>query len=76
MDDAAENIAAEVIDLRSLRPMDTETVIASVRKTNRCVTVEMSPRAWRPPSKSVWRRMVFQLVSGSTWERPSLPPAS
>jgi pyruvate dehydrogenase E1 component beta subunit len=33
-------IAAEVIDLRSLRPMDTDTVIASVRKTNRCVTVE------------------------------------
>ena len=29
-----------MIDLRSLRPMDTETVIASVRKTNRCVTVE------------------------------------
>ena len=37
---AKEGIAAEVIDLRSLRPMDTETVIASVRKTNRCVTVE------------------------------------
>ncbi len=37
---AKENISAEVIDLRSLRPMDTETVIASVQKTNRCVTVE------------------------------------
>ena len=37
---AAEGIDAEVIDLRSLRPMDTETVLASVRKTNRCVTVE------------------------------------
>jgi pyruvate dehydrogenase E1 component beta subunit len=37
---AAEGIDAEVVDLRSLRPMDTETVIASVRKTNRCVTVE------------------------------------
>ncbi len=37
---AKEGIAAEVIDLRSLRPMDTETVLASVRKTNRCVTVE------------------------------------
>jgi pyruvate dehydrogenase E1 component beta subunit len=37
---AKEGISAEVIDLRSLRPMDTETVIASVRKTNRCVTVE------------------------------------
>ncbi|MGB1209536.1 MAG: pyruvate dehydrogenase complex E1 component subunit beta, partial [Paracoccaceae bacterium] len=37
---AAEGIMAEVIDLRSLRPMDTDTVIASVQKTNRCVTIE------------------------------------
>ena len=37
---AGEGIAAEVIDLRTLRPMDTETIIASVRKTNRLVTVE------------------------------------
>jgi pyruvate dehydrogenase E1 component beta subunit len=37
---AREGISAEVVDLRSLRPLDSETVIASVRKTNRCVTVE------------------------------------
>jgi pyruvate dehydrogenase E1 component beta subunit len=37
---AAEGISAEVIDLRTLRPMDTATVIKSVMKTNRCVTVE------------------------------------
>jgi pyruvate dehydrogenase E1 component beta subunit len=37
---AKEGISAEVIDLRSLRPMDTDAVIASVRRTNRCVTVE------------------------------------
>jgi pyruvate dehydrogenase E1 component beta subunit len=37
---AKEGIEAEVIDLRSLRPMDTEAVIESVQKTNRCVTVE------------------------------------
>ncbi|MEM8788161.1 MAG: pyruvate dehydrogenase complex E1 component subunit beta [Pseudomonadota bacterium] len=37
---AGEGISAEVIDLRSLRPLDTETVIASVKKTNRCITVE------------------------------------
>ncbi len=35
-----EGISAEVIDLRTLRPLDTETVIASVKKTNRVVTVE------------------------------------
>ncbi|WP_425090950.1 pyruvate dehydrogenase complex E1 component subunit beta [Tropicimonas sp. S265A] len=37
---AKDGISAEVIDLRTLRPLDTETVIASVQKTNRCVTVE------------------------------------
>ena len=37
---AEEGINAEVINLRSLRPMDTATILASVQKTNRCVTVE------------------------------------
>ncbi|MEN8894890.1 MAG: pyruvate dehydrogenase complex E1 component subunit beta [Yoonia sp.] len=37
---AEDGISAEVINLRTLRPMDTETILASVRKTNRCVTVE------------------------------------
>jgi pyruvate dehydrogenase E1 component beta subunit len=37
---AEQGIEAEVINLRSLRPMDTATIIASVQKTNRCVTVE------------------------------------
>ena len=35
-----QGISAEVIDLRSLRPIDYDTVLASVQKTNRCVTVE------------------------------------
>ena len=37
---AAAGISAEVIDLRTIRPMDIETVLASVQKTGRCVTVE------------------------------------
>ena len=37
---AKDGISAEVIDLRTLRPIDYDTVIASVQKTNRCVTVE------------------------------------
>ena len=37
---AEEGISAEVIDLRTLRPIDYDTVIASVMKTNRCITVE------------------------------------
>jgi pyruvate dehydrogenase E1 component beta subunit len=37
---AKEGIEAEVIDLRTIRPMDTETIVASVKKTGRAVTVE------------------------------------
>jgi pyruvate dehydrogenase E1 component beta subunit len=37
---AKEDISAEVIDLRTLRPMDTDTIVASVQKTGRLVTVE------------------------------------
>ncbi len=37
---AKEGINAEVINLRTLRPIDYDTVLASVMKTNRCVTVE------------------------------------
>ncbi|MEM0935044.1 MAG: pyruvate dehydrogenase complex E1 component subunit beta [Pseudomonadota bacterium] len=37
---AKDGIEAEVIDLRSLRPIDYGTVIASIQKTNRCITVE------------------------------------
>ena len=37
---AEDGISAEVIDLRTLRPLDTDTVVKSVMKTNRCVTVE------------------------------------
>jgi pyruvate dehydrogenase E1 component beta subunit len=37
---AKDGISAEVINLRTLRPIDYDTVLASVMKTNRCVTVE------------------------------------
>jgi pyruvate dehydrogenase E1 component beta subunit len=37
---AGQGIEAEVIDLRTLRPLDGETIINSVMKTGRCVTVE------------------------------------
>jgi pyruvate dehydrogenase E1 component beta subunit len=42
---AAEGIEAEVVDLRTIRPMDTATVVESVKKTNRLVTVE---EGWGP----------------------------
>jgi pyruvate dehydrogenase E1 component beta subunit len=37
---AAEGISAEVIDLRTIRPLDIETVVNSIKKTNRVVAVE------------------------------------
>jgi pyruvate/2-oxoglutarate/acetoin dehydrogenase E1 component len=40
---AAAGVDAEVIDLRSLRPLDHDTVVASVRKTSRMVAVEEGP---------------------------------
>ncbi len=36
----AEGISTEVINLRSIRPLDTDTIISSIKKTNRLVTVE------------------------------------
>jgi pyruvate dehydrogenase E1 component beta subunit len=39
-----ENISAEVVDLRTLKPMDTQAIIESVKKTGRVVTVE---EGWR-----------------------------
>jgi pyruvate dehydrogenase E1 component beta subunit len=42
---ANEGIEAEVVDLRTIRPMDIDTVVESVKKTNRLVTVE---EGWGP----------------------------
>jgi pyruvate dehydrogenase E1 component beta subunit len=54
---AAEGIEAELIDLRSLRPLDTETIFESVRKTNRIVTVE---QGW--PICSIGSEIAAQVV--------------
>ena len=39
-------ISCEVIDLRTLLPLDEETIITSVKKTNRLVTVQESPKSY------------------------------
>ena len=41
---AGDGIDVEVVDLRTLRPLDLETVLASVAKTNRLLAVEEGPR--------------------------------
>jgi pyruvate dehydrogenase E1 component subunit beta len=66
---AAEGIDAEVIDLRTLRPLDLETVLASVRKTNRLVTVE---EAW--PVCSVGSEICAQ-VAMQAFDWLDAPPA-
>jgi acetoin:2,6-dichlorophenolindophenol oxidoreductase subunit beta len=41
---ASDGIEVEVVDIRSLRPLDHETVLGSVAKTNRLLLVEEGPR--------------------------------
>jgi pyruvate dehydrogenase E1 component beta subunit len=41
---AAEGISAEVVDIRTLRPLDTATIVGSVKRTHRCVVVN---EGWR-----------------------------
>lgn len=50
-----EGISAEVVDLRTLRPMDVATVIASVKKTNRLVTVEEGWATCGVGAEVAWR---------------------
>jgi pyruvate dehydrogenase E1 component subunit beta len=55
---ASQGIDAEIIDLRSIRPLDMDTVIESVKKTNRCVTVE---EGW--PQGSVGSEIAARLMA-------------
>jgi len=66
---AKDGIEVEVIDLRTLRPLDLETVLASVRKTNRIVTVE---EAW--PVCSVGSEICAQVVMRA-FDDLDAPPA-
>jgi pyruvate dehydrogenase E1 component beta subunit len=66
---AKDGIDVEVIDLRTLRPLDMETVLASVRKTNRLVTVE---EAW--PVCSVGSEICAQ-VAIQAFDDLDAPPA-
>lgn len=66
---AKEGIEAEVIDLRTLRPLDMETILASVRKTNRIVTVE---EAW--PVCSIGSEICAQ-VAMQAFDHLDAPPA-
>jgi 2-oxoisovalerate dehydrogenase E1 component len=60
---AKEGIEAEVIDLRVLRPLDEETILASVGKTRRAVIVD---EGWRSGSLSA--EISARIVEGAFWE--------
>jgi len=60
---AAENIDAEVIDLRSLRPLDDATIMTSVRKTRRAVIVD---EGWRSGSLSA--EICTRIIEQAFWE--------
>ena len=57
---AKDNINAEVIDLRTLRPMDSDTVIESVKKTGRLVTVE---EGW--PQAGIGAEIAARVMAGA-----------
>lgn len=64
----AEGISAEVIDLRSLVPLDTQTILQSVAKTSRLVTVEENPRlcGWGAEITSIVTEEAFWDLDGPT----------
>jgi len=53
---AKDGISCEVIDLRTIRPLDVETIVKSVQKTNRCVVVEES---W--PYSSIASELAYRI---------------
>ena len=63
---AGEGIAAEVIDVRSLVPLDTATILASVRRTSRLFTVEENPRlcGWGAEIVSIVAEECFDDLDG------------
>ena len=60
---AAEGIEAEVVDLRTLRPLDDATILASVAKTRRAVIVD---EGWRSGSLSA--EVMARIVEGAFYE--------
>jgi pyruvate dehydrogenase E1 component beta subunit len=60
---AADGVQAEVIDLRTLRPLDEATILASVARTHRAVVVD---EGWR--SGSLAAEVSARIMEGAFWE--------
>ena len=65
----AEGISVEVINLRTLRPMDTSSIIKSVKKTNRLVTVE---EGW--PTCGIGAEIISLISESSAFDYLDSPP--
>lgn len=66
---AAKGVSAEVVNLRTIRPMDIETIAASVKKTGRLVTVE---EAW--PQSGVGAEIIAAMAETGTFDYIDAPP--
>ena len=77
---AADGISASVIDVRSLVPLDTQTILADVAKTSRLVTVEENPRlcGWGAEISSIVAEEMFYDLDGPIIRitTPHIPLAS
>jgi pyruvate dehydrogenase E1 component beta subunit len=64
--DKDHGISAEVVDVRSLVPLDTQTILGSVSKTGRLVTVEENPRlcGWGAEISSIVAEELFWDLDG------------
>ncbi len=69
----SQGMKPEVIDLRSLKPMDTDTLVKSVRKTKRLLTVDQSYYTLCPGAEVIAR--VAENVTGARFKRVAFPDA-
>ena len=69
----SEGIGVEAIDLRTLHPLDTETLVKSVRKTGRLLTVDQSKYTLCPGAEVIAR--VAEAVPGAKFKRIAYPDA-
>jgi len=68
-----DGVGVEAIDLRSLKPMDTETLVNSVQKTKRLLTVDQSYYTLCPGAEVIAR--VAENVDGARYKRVAFPDA-
>jgi pyruvate dehydrogenase E1 component beta subunit len=69
----AQGMGVEAIDLRSLKPMDTDTLVKSVQKTKRLLTVDQSYYTLCPGAEVIAR--VAENVDGARYKRVAFPDA-